>query len=45
MKIMTSDFHTNTVISRGVCLPVKMASKSVIRSIMETRLIACGSPG
>ena len=28
---LTSDFHTNTVISRRVCLPVKMASKTVIR--------------
>ena len=29
---LTSDFHTNTVISRHVCLPIKMASKTVIRS-------------
>ena len=28
---LTSDFHTNTVISRRVCLLVKMASKAVIR--------------
>ena len=28
---LTSDFHTNTVISRRVCLLVKMASKTVIR--------------
>ena len=30
---LTSDFHTNTAISRRVCLLVKMASKSVIRPI------------
>ena len=31
---LTSGFHTNTVISqRRVCLPIKMASKTVIRSI------------
>ena len=35
MKIiqLTSDFHTKTVISRRVCLLVKMASKTVIRPI------------
>ena len=31
---LTSVFHTNTVISRGVCLPIKMTSKTVIRSIL-----------
>ena len=31
---LTSDFHTNTVISRRVCLLVKMASKTVIRPIV-----------
>ena len=30
---LTSDFYTNTVISRRVCLPIKIASKTVIRSI------------
>ena len=30
---LTSDFHTNTVISRRVCLLVKMSSKTVIRPI------------
>ena len=30
---LTSDFHTNTVISRRVSLPIKMASETVIRSI------------
>ena len=30
---LTLDFHTNTVISRRVCLLVKMASKTVIRPI------------
>ena len=30
---LTSDFHTNTVISGRVCLLVKMASKTVIRRI------------
>ena len=30
---LTSDFHTNTVISTRVCLPIKMPSKTVIRSI------------
>ena len=30
---LTSDFHTNTLISRRVCLLVKMASKTVIRPI------------
>ena len=29
---LTTDFHRNTVISRHVCLPIKMASKTVIRS-------------
>ena len=36
---LTSDFHTNTVISRlfrPVCLLVKMASKTVIRPIRPT---------
>ena len=32
---LTSDFHTNTVISRRVCLLVKMASKTVIRPIVK----------
>ena len=32
---LTSDFHTNTVISRRVCLLVKMASKTVIRPIAK----------
>ena len=32
---LTSDFHTNTVISRRVCLLVKMASKTVIRPIIS----------
>ena len=31
------DFHTNTVISRRVCLLVKMASKTVIRPIEHNR--------
>ena len=31
---LTSDFHTNTVISRRVCLLVKMASKTAIRPIV-----------
>ena len=31
---LTSDFHTNTVISRRVCLLVKKASKTVIRPIL-----------
>ena len=30
---LTLDFHTNSVISRRVCLLVKMASKTVIRPI------------
>ena len=30
---LTSDFHTNAVISPPVCLLVKMASKTVIRPI------------
>ena len=30
---LTSDFHTNTVISRRVCLLAKMAPKTVIRPI------------
>ena len=34
---LTSDFHTNTVISRRVCLLVKMASKTVIRPIGEQK--------
>ena len=34
---LTSDFHTNTVISRLVCLLVKMASKTVIRSIVDKK--------
>ena len=29
---LTSDFHTNIVISRRACLHIKMASKTVIRS-------------
>ena len=32
---LTSDFHTNTVISRRVCLLIKMASKTMIRSVMQ----------
>ena len=36
---LTLDFHTNTVISRRVCLLVKMASKTVMRPIF---LINCG---
>ena len=32
-----SDFHTNTVMSRRVCLPIKMASKTVIRSKKKLR--------
>ena len=32
---LTSDFHTNTLISRRVCLLVKMASKTVIRPILH----------
>ena len=32
---LTSDFHTNTVTSRRVCLLVKMASKTVIRPINQ----------
>ena len=32
----TSDFHTNTVISRRVYLLVKMVSKTVIRPITAT---------
>ena len=31
---LTSDFQKNTVISRRVCLLVKMASKTVIRPIV-----------
>ena len=34
---LTSDFHINTVISRRVCLPIKMASKTVIRSMKRRR--------
>ena len=30
---LKSYLHTNTVISRPVCLPIKMASKTMIRSI------------
>ena len=30
---LTSDFDTNTVISRRICLPIKIASKTVIRSM------------
>ena len=30
---LTSDFHTNTVISRRSCLLIKMASKTVLRPI------------
>ena len=30
---LTSDFHTNTVISRCVCLLFRMASETVIRPI------------
>ena len=33
---LTSDFHANTVISRRVCLPIKMASKIVLRSMLIT---------
>ena len=36
---LTSDFHTSTVISRRVCLPVKMASKTVIRSIVYKHML------
>ena len=32
---LTSDFRTNTVILRRVCLPIKIASKSVIRSVNQ----------
>ena len=38
---LTSDFHTNTVISRRVCLPVEMASKTVIRSIGSCLACVC----
>ena len=31
---LTSDFHTNNVISRRVCLLVKMVSKTVIRPVL-----------
>ena len=30
---LTSDFHTNNVLSRRVSLPVKMASETVTRSM------------
>ena len=33
---LTADFHTNTVISRRVCLLVKMASKTVIRPMRDS---------
>ena len=33
---LTSDFHTNTVISRRICLLVEMASKTVMRPIIYT---------
>ena len=36
---LTSDFRTNTVISRRVCLLVKMASKTVIRPIVIHHLV------
>ena len=36
---LTSDFHTNTVISGRVCLPIKMASKTVIRSIYVLMIV------
>ena len=35
---LTSDFHTNTVISRHVYLLVRMASKTVIRPIVLSSL-------
>ena len=31
---LTSDFHTNTFISRRVCLPIKTASKTVMRPML-----------
>ena len=36
---LTSYFHTNAVISRRVCLLVKMASKTVIRPILQGGLM------
>ena len=41
----TSNFHTNTVISRRVCLLVKMASKTVIRPINQSELEANNANG
>ena len=38
---LTSDFHTNTVISRRVCLLVKMASKTAIRPIDDLPTVSC----
>ena len=35
---LTSDFHTNAVISRCVCALVKMASKTVKSSTVEPRV-------
>ena len=39
---LTSDFHTNTVISRRVCLLVKMATKTVIRPVAMIRMSYIG---
>ena len=36
---LTSDSYTNTVISRRVCIPVKMASETVTRSTVESRFL------
>ena len=38
---LRSDFHTNTVISRRVCLLVKMASKTVISPILASNDLFC----
>ena len=40
VNYLTSDFHSNTVISRLVCLLVKMALKTVIRPIKIHRSIS-----
>ena len=36
--ILTSDSQTNTVISRRLCLPVKMASETVKRSFKHGKM-------
>ena len=37
---LLSDSHTNTVISDALCLPVKMASKTLIRPILVRNMFS-----